>query len=392
MVAWHLRLAEEKKRAKASQGQKTQGKQAPPTRQAPPSRYVTADLLPAINETKRLLQEVPRDECDETILPHLLSALCDDMPVVFTKSKSTGLALYNGPPNADDKVWGLKLRDVPKTCRGASASEIFSDGSAMSQFQSDVRDRIALALGVSPEQVCIKEVTRGSVVVKYTISGLSKEQKEQLLEDTASLSVEDELKRLFGPSYFLSHEVPFSALALSFDLNDFDSRGTRSTWEGSTFQVGPPGKTRPYTQPVGWARYGLKVLDAFACQRWLHPFLDGGNWWRAFHGMRYPQHSAKAIFRDGFIASGDERHQKAGRTTGAAYGPGVYVSPLIATATAYCNAVQVNTQNGMKHYIVAFQVAVNPEKVREVGNEGSIWVAPDPDDVRPYGLLVKEKI
>ena len=80
---------------------------------------------------------------------------------------------------------------------------------------------------------------------------------------------------------------------------------------------------------------------------------------------------------------------------GAKYGPGIYTSPsLEMVGRRYANPFD---HDGKRHKI-AFQNRVNPDpsghlkiisaSQTEVGAD--YWLSPNEDDVRPYGLLVRE--
>ena len=69
----------------------------------------------------------------------------------------------------------------------------------------------------------------------------------------------------------------------SYDISMFDKLGNKTFGSGDNgkYKVGPPGKEREYRQPSGWTRYGLKVLGKYDDDKWLDPFQDPGNWYRA---------------------------------------------------------------------------------------------------------------
>ena len=115
-----------------------------------------------------------------------------------------------------------------------------------------------------------------------------------------------------------------------------------------------------YQRPYGWKR----------------------EWPVSYHGM--DMSSAENIVKEGY---------KAG--PGAKYGPGIYTSPsLEMVRRRYANPFD---HDGKRHKI-AFQNRVNPDRnghlkiisasQTEVGAD--YWLSPNEDDVRPYGLLVRE--
>ncbi|CAF5025723.1 unnamed protein product [Rotaria sp. Silwood1] len=165
-----------------------------------------------------------------------------------------------------------------------------------------------------------------------------------------------------------------------------------------THQVGPPGKTKTYISPDGWTRYGFKVLGKYQDgNAWLHPFKDPGNWYRAFHGTGRAQAvdfgNDKQSFEKQYapvdaVASIFENGFRPARIT--VHGDGVYCSPNPKfPENGYVATVELDTQEGKKKFKCMLQVAVNPDAVRFTKDK-DIWVAPNPEDIRPYGVLIKE--
>ncbi|CAF1634681.1 unnamed protein product, partial [Adineta ricciae] len=130
---------------------------------------------------------------------------------------------------------------------------------------------------------------------------------------------------------------------------------------------------------------------------WLHPFGSPKNWYRAYHGTKNAKaedfstpdfrvdpktvclDAAFSIFRKGFQVA---------RT--AAYGPGVYCSPNpLFIDNTFAGIAQINTELGKKSYKVMLHVAVNPEGVCFTTDD-NIWVVEKPENIRTYGLLMKE--
>lgn len=69
-------------------------------------------------------------------------------------------------------------------------------------------------------------------------------------------------------------------------------------------------------------------------------------------------------------------------------GVGVYGSPLIElTSIKPMNFNQDTDSN----YMVVFQCRVRPEGVRICKNLPMHWFIRDPEDIRPYGILISNK-
>ncbi len=107
--------------------------------------------------------------------------------------------------------------------------------------------------------------------------------------------------------------------------------------------------------PTGWTRYGLNVLDKYKeGNKWLEPFQDPENWYRAFHGTGRATSSdfggSKPSFDQQFasvdaLASIYQTEFRRARV--AAYGSGVYCSrdPTFPE-NGYVSTVELNTQRG----------------------------------------------
>ena len=142
-----------------------------------------------------------------------------------------------------------------------------------------------------------------------------------------------------------------------------------------------------YKRPYGWMRYAVRVLKRYENNDWLGP--DGirtsqanGEWPVSYHGTN--RSSAENIVKEGY---------KIGPR--AMYGPGIYTSPSLEMAGS--RYAQQFTYNG-KTYKIALQNRVNPDRnghlkivsASQTGVGADYWVSPNEDDVRPYGILVRE--
>jgi len=167
-------------------------------------------------------------------------------------------------------------------------------------------------------------------------------------------------KSMFDPSY------------------DYDFRKIIDT---TVFSRG--GKT--YFRPCGWFRIAIKVLGRYTGgDTWLGATDASGVWYNAYHGTAPT--NIDPITEDGLKVGGKGVPIK----HGAAYGPGVYVSPLISYAKIYAPSVTVSGKN----YRIVFQCRVRPGSFTEhaLSSSGNlIWVVADGKDVRPYGLCLLEE-
>lgn len=255
----------------------------------------------------------------------------------------------------------------------------------------DVRKRLSEAHRTNKENICITSVYVGSFNVAYIVKDWTPEKNKSL----------PELKRKLENTFeeFVTAKIHPLLCRPAFDISFFDKQGNKvfpATPE--THQVGPPGRTQVYTSPAGWARYGLKVLGKYSNgDSWLHPFKDPGNWYRAFHGTGRASSDDFSKSNQSFDkqyacvdAMGSIYKTGFRKARVHAYGEGVYCSPdPTFPERGYVGDVEFDTQQGKKKFKCMLQVAVNPDTVIFTSDKG-IWVVPEPEDIRPYGILIKE--
>ncbi|CAF2088620.1 unnamed protein product, partial [Rotaria magnacalcarata] len=302
----------------------------------------------------------------------------DDKPFVLKLKSSQGLGSDKSKKTDNDD---LKLVQTLKT---------FIERNNYHPIIEDIRDRLAKVHGVDKNAIVIKNLFTGTFNIVYTVKNLVTIVVRKLQK------ISQNLKAQFDQ--FVSAKIHPLLYRPSFDISYFDERGNKTFGTVSeTHQVGPPGRPKPYSTPVGWPRYGLKVLHRYKNDAWLHPFVDAGNWYRAFHGTESAQNvdfGEYKAFSDQNVACVDALaniFQNGFRTArNAAYGPGVYCSPnpCWLGSSPYVGAVEIETKQGKKKFKCMFQLAVNPDGLKCATED--IWVVPKPQDIRPYGILIEE--
>lgn len=262
----------------------------------------------------------------------------------------------------------------------------------------DVCARLAQTYNVPISSVHITDVCYGSCTFEYTIDSCANLQAEF---DNGTM--DQKLRKNFQ-SFKASKYHP-SLFTNSFDINDFDDRGTKSFENNNaTYKVGPPGREQDYFQPHGWTRYGLKVLDRIPPKwistgddRWLTPFQDPGNWYRAYHGTNLGV--GKQIFGTQFRTGHANAYEHSiSQLDGQPIGKGVYCTPDPKEAERYARrrkgATTIRTANGPKKFLFMFQVCVDPDRTHFATKSGApYWIIRDKDTadaIRPYGILLKE--
>ena len=131
-------------------------------------------------------------------------------------------------------------------------------------------------------------------------------------------------------------------------------------------------------------RYAIRVLGKYENDDWLGP--DGnrtsqasGEWPVSYFGTDIS--SAEKIVKEGY---------KVGPR--AKFGKGIYTSPSLEMVERLF--AQEFPYDG-KRYKIALQNRVNPDHLEiisasQTGAGADYWLSPNEDDVRPYGLLVRE--
>lgn len=254
----------------------------------------------------------------------------------------------------------------------------------------DLKNRLSFAHEVDKNQIEILRAYQGSVNFAYVV----KQSKSKTLMGLQSST--EKLRKAFSNMSMARVHPLFHRP--SFDISMFDSRGNKQF--GATpekHRVGPPGREKEYRTPISWMRYGLKVLGRYESDAWLHPFQDPGNWYRAYHGTGRAQAvdfgDKTADIPNDFapvdaMASIHKTGFRPARVT--AYGGGVYCSPnpKFPDEQGFVRPVKIKTKRGIVDVRCMLQVAVNPDGVKE--GTSDIWVVPEPRNIRPYGMLVKE--
>eukprot|EP00933_Yihiella_yeosuensis_P055331 TRINITY_DN5406_c0_g2_i1.p2 TRINITY_DN5406_c0_g2~~TRINITY_DN5406_c0_g2_i1.p2 ORF type:complete len:382 (-),score=77.70 TRINITY_DN5406_c0_g2_i1:296-1441(-) len=136
-----------------------------------------------------------------------------------------------------------------------------------------------------------------------------------------------------------------------------------------------------YKLPIGWKRFAVNVKGQFddGNNRWLRE--DDSGWAVAYHGTA--KESLPGILSTGFQLGKGQKFEK---ETGA----GIYCTPLVDVAQHY--SLPRPWQG--RYVQIVLQLRVKPETIRPVTTgtdfEKQYWVINEPEDMRPYGVLIRE--
>ncbi|CAG8596208.1 10929_t:CDS:2 [Paraglomus occultum] len=177
--------------------------------------------------------------------------------------------------------------------------------------------------------------------------------------------------RLRGGGGCIISYLPSSALDLSYDY-DF----THIKDIGLTYTRGKV----PYRRPCGWQRFALKVNGRFdnGDNTWLG--TDDNAWPVSYHGTA--KYNARSISEEGYLLSKGKRF---------AFGHGIYSTPDVRVAERYATEFEFAGRT----YVIVIQNRVNPKGLVKIAatrtGDGEYWISKEGQDVRPYGICIKEK-
>lgn len=140
---------------------------------------------------------------------------------------------------------------------------------------------------------------------------------------------------------------------------------------------------REYHLPVGWKRFAVQVKGAYddGDNGWLRE--DESGWAVAYHGTS--KEGLGGILCTGFRVG---ERQKFAKDTGA----GVYCTPIIDVAQHYSKPTLLRGRSVQ----IVLQLRVRPSAINPVRDPGAheferkYWVINNPDDIRAYGVLIRE--
>mmetsp|Transcript_105996 Transcript_105996/g.330585 ORF Transcript_105996/g.330585 Transcript_105996/m.330585 type:complete len:386 (+) Transcript_105996:136-1293(+) len=141
---------------------------------------------------------------------------------------------------------------------------------------------------------------------------------------------------------------------------------------------------QPYELPVGWKRFAVNVKGQYDSgdNSWLKE--DDSGWAVAYHGTA--KDSLPGILCAGFRVGSRQKFEK---ETGA----GVYCTPWIEVAQHYSKP-QVHKDHCVQ---IVLQLRVKPSAIRLIKDkkatdfEKKYWVINNPEHIRAYGVLIREK-
>ena len=224
----------------------------------------------------------------------------------------------------------------------------------------------------------VLEVIEGSIWVRWTSTSPSDTQRILGLHSKCSQ------RKLQLHPFFRKFKLSPDDFDPAFNYHYKDKHWRE--WRGDWF----------YYLPVFCKKYGLKVKNLYADNRWIEDQNQG--WAVGFHGLASPTsqvqgsliHLPRTILsRNKILATTEvDEAEKAVNKESEAIGTGVAFSPHLYAALSYAQTVKVQD----RQYRLILQCRLPPEGIKVCQKNEAKWVMNHPGDIRPYGvILVKEE-
>ncbi|CAG8595888.1 10285_t:CDS:1 [Paraglomus occultum] len=248
--------------------------------------------------------------------------------------------------------WGI----VIKTLTGKSITLKCEETDTVKSIKQRIMDKE----GVPPDQQ------------RLIFAGQTLEDDKTLADcDVQNESIIHLILRLRGGGCIISY-LPSSALDPGYDYDFTHIKDIGVTYMRGNVQ---------YRRPCGWKRFALKVAGKYdnGDNTWLG--IDKRAWPVSYHGTA--KYNAKSISEEGYQLSKGKRF---------AFGRGVYSTPDVNLAERYATEFLFDG----KKYVIVIQNRVNPKNLVKLtttaeAGVGEYWISKAGEDVRPYGICIKEK-
>ena len=284
--------------------------------------------------------------------------------------------------------------------------ELLNDKEEQDKFINNLRKKLAKKYNISEEEIIITNPQRGSFQLSVIFLFQSEDFDLELEDVKETFKDEPELVKLKE----IQKELLFNGCTLKKSMLDARGNNADGGWGKGEKRGG-----EEYIPPEGWIGYGLKVLDKYDLEKegkqndWLAYDNREGEWCVAYHGVGSEYSSKEVAKAVNGIANftlkekknlnnnineeedDEEDYDYAEdddiRHPGNKVGRGVYCSPNPDVMDNYAGKVEINNEI----YKMGFMLRVNPEKIRVPVGNLNFWVLNgNPDEVRPYRILIKK--
>jgi hypothetical protein len=238
----------------------------------------STEMRPAkevIETSKSLIESIPKDPEDDKFIIHVLDAALQNQGVQLVVSETTGTSetlglhlLLSG--QISQQAWQVSFEETP-----SFTFDRLSSPSNLNKFVDDFKFSLAKSLNITPAEVLVFKVERGSISVTYQIIN----SQNMVIRDIDTSQMTEAIRKSSiaqGHRFQLKLHpvVEFCRLSLSQldPRGNYDFRNSAEVQQRGGFK---------YFQPLGWKRYGLNVLGKYS---------DPGfpqDQWLAMNGMNY---------------------------------------------------------------------------------------------------------
>jgi hypothetical protein len=251
----------------------------------------------------------------------------------------------------------------------------------------DVQIKLATVHGVTPREIIILAVRRGSIQTDYTVS--------------SGVGSTDGLGQAFGQQFgsaYSHHNLHHSFSHLQINPNTFATQWNRDFRIQSMCPQGEKRGGFSYTPPAGWERFGMVASGKYqGGDTWLGSSSGPGEWALVYHGTKHR-----------FVKDITEGPLQAGWINACGYG--IYCSPNPAVSEGYTDCLALQESSGQVNYKYMFVCRVNVSAVHHCtqlpcpharNNQYTVHITQSKDiwfvncqnesyqNIRTYGILVK---
>ncbi|CAD8176758.1 unnamed protein product [Paramecium pentaurelia] len=253
--------------------------------------------------------------------------------------------------------------------------QLISDIMFREQYLLNFKENISKIWKVSPSDVVILDITKGSSIILFKI------------QSKGDLNNDPELMQFFEQNcngkidiynYFVKcNEQKKSEIGIK--LEDFDHRG-------------PPNYRYEYYFPKGCQGYGLNIDKYGEDQNWIKMNGNKDEWRILFHGTRneYVKDIIKTTLKPGEMSyyQNDLCTDEFGNQVRV--GNGIYFSDQFNVCINRGYASPIEIQN--KKFSAIFMTRVNPKKIRQSDKmkQQRYFLVNNSEDVRQYRILLYE--
>ena len=238
---------------------------------------------------------------------------------------------------------------------------------------------------MNEEDIIITFPRKGS----YLVTVIFKSEDFQLNENELMMKFKNDKE--LGKLKKVEQGIIVNGCILNSNMLDYRGNNKDGGWAGAGEKRGG----EDYIPPIGWTGYGLKVYDLYRDNTWLGMFNIPGEWCVAYHGVargEQPDEVAKItgnIYKTTFKSSiwGKATDDPDLRHPGKNCGLGVYVTPDISCAEAFCGVTEFNGER----YKCVLMLRIKPDKIRQsTAYPDEYILEPTTDEIRPYRILLKK--